>query len=674
MKLKTITKFSILLCFTFFIKTNAQNYWVPLPKGIDNAATSFAINGIGDILIGTTYGGLFFSHDGGKSWTQNKLMNPYSLRINGIQVNSDGIIFIITDQGSYKSVDNGANWTMINLNSDMDNRNIYSIIITKVGDIFISTYSGLYCSHDNGNTVTRINDLRFYGLIQGNNNLLYGFSNTPTKIFYSNDNGNTWNECNTIPNSYSGIGAIGVNSGGRIFVCNTDGLFSSTDYGNTWQKINVVINNQPIFMAPYTIIISNDDKIFISNTNGFMFNGIITSSDAGSTWDWFDQGLINDLTYVYSFAIDSNGYLYTVSESGLVYRTYLPINQNNNYFNYESYLLEASQKYKIPYNILKGIAKTESNIQQGVANMNGDGGCGVMQLTGDTKAKAASLLGVSENELCENTPAGARLNILGGAAVLKDCMCWANPRIISKADFNSCFQNKTGYTFTNSENDALCNALEVWWWPICYYNGGGKDGYISTSNYPYRIWNELNKMINDISYPPLSEVQYLCKGDLIPTDPLKSIDYYDYEISSSDDQLFPEPEKLGKTPSYCIRWTNGNFNPFRDIIIHTNEGLVYTYTDIAKIENILPCFSLEQNYPNPFNPTTTINYSVPKQCYVTIKIYDALGREIKTLVNTDKSAGNYSIEFNASQLASGIYFYRLQAGEFSQTKKFVLLK
>jgi hypothetical protein len=85
-------------------------------------------------------------------------------------------------------------------------------------------------------------------------------------------------------------------------------------------------------------------------------------------------------------------------------------------------------------------------------------------------------------------------------------------------------------------------------------------------------------------------------------------------------------------------------------------------------------FILNQNYPNPFNPTTTINYSVPKSGIVKIKVYDLLGREVATIVNENKPAGNYNIEFNASKLTSGIYFYRMEAGSFSQTKKLLLLK
>jgi hypothetical protein len=85
-------------------------------------------------------------------------------------------------------------------------------------------------------------------------------------------------------------------------------------------------------------------------------------------------------------------------------------------------------------------------------------------------------------------------------------------------------------------------------------------------------------------------------------------------------------------------------------------------------------FKLEQNYPNPFNPTTIINYSIPRATFVTLNVYNVLGEKVKTLVSENKPAGNYSVNFNASELSSGIYFYRIKAGDFSQTKKLILMK
>jgi len=85
-------------------------------------------------------------------------------------------------------------------------------------------------------------------------------------------------------------------------------------------------------------------------------------------------------------------------------------------------------------------------------------------------------------------------------------------------------------------------------------------------------------------------------------------------------------------------------------------------------------FILEQNYPNPFNPITKIEYQLPEPGFVTLKVYDILGREVVKLVNEEKLAGTYEITLYAEQLPSGVYFYRLQAGDYVETKKMILLK
>jgi hypothetical protein len=120
-----------------------------------------------------------------------------------------------------------------------------------------------------------------------------------------------------------------------------------------------------------------------------------------------------------------------------------------------------------------------------------------------------------------------------------------------------------------------------------------------------------------------------------------------------------------------------------NVILNSGEQVVVN--DLNKIYvsgNNLPVqYSLEQNYPNPFNPSTKIRYSIPsvtlsgvEGSLVTLKVYDVLGNEVVTLVNEEKPVGNYEVEFNASGFASGIYFYRIQAGSFVQSKKMILIK
>ncbi|NWF90889.1 MAG: T9SS type A sorting domain-containing protein [Ignavibacteriaceae bacterium] len=135
-------------------------------------------------------------------------------------------------------------------------------------------------------------------------------------------------------------------------------------------------------------------------------------------------------------------------------------------------------------------------------------------------------------------------------------------------------------------------------------------------------------------------------------------------------------------------WVNNDW-------LNTNK-FIYSHTLITDADteiNLLSEFKLEQNYPNPFNPTTKIKFSVPNVILrqaqddndvtlslsesdqmITLKVYDILGNEVATLVDEYKEAGTYEIEFNASKLSSGTYFYRLTAGEISETQKLVLIK
>jgi hypothetical protein len=98
-------------------------------------------------------------------------------------------------------------------------------------------------------------------------------------------------------------------------------------------------------------------------------------------------------------------------------------------------------------------------------------------------------------------------------------------------------------------------------------------------------------------------------------------------------------------------------------------------TEITEPYNASPKeFKLFQNYPNPFNPSTTINFSIPNSGFTQLKVYNTLGKEVQTLVNENKQAGKYQIEFNAENLSNGMYVYRLVRGKFSETKKMILLK
>ena len=116
---------------------------------------------------------------------------------------------------------------------------------------------------------------------------------------------------------------------------------------------------------------------------------------------------------------------------------------------------------------------------------------------------------------------------------------------------------------------------------------------------------------------------------------------------------------------------NGVASLYSNVWTFTTESL----TSVKKTNSFIPTeYSLSQNYPNPFNPSTAINFSIPKESFVTLTIYDPLGRKVKMLVNNELTAGKYYIHFDASGIQSGVYFYHLKAGNFNETKKLILLK
>jgi Arylsulfotransferase (ASST)/Secretion system C-terminal sorting domain len=150
---------------------------------------------------------------------------------------------------------------------------------------------------------------------------------------------------------------------------------------------------------------------------------------------------------------------------------------------------------------------------------------------------------------------------------------------------------------------------------------------------------------------------------------------------------YPDVTNPKGTTIYTRLNSDSNFVPLATSYDSTTNELSFTastfgdfafgtsyLTTLSGSNNVVTTYTLHQNYPNPFNPSTTIEFSIPNSQFVTLKIYDILGRLVKTLVNGEKLPGNYMITFNATDLSSGIYFYRLQAGGFIQSKKMILLK
>ncbi len=231
----------------------------------------------------------------------------------------------------------------------------------------------------------------------------------------------------------------------------------------------------------------------------------------------------------------------------------------------------------------------------------------------------------------------------------------------------------SAYTSSGSTITATINDLAVSTTGDTVY-AAGVDEISKKAKVYYKILSGTNKWeeLTVLGFPSSSEI----KAFTIGVDTLYcAIDNVIYSLDLSS------PTSWESAYLYPVG-TKINVLYYDDLLVGTGTGLYGQHSGVVtgiKDEKITPnSFRLNQNYPNPFNPSTKISYQLPSVSRVTLKIYDILGREVVTLINKEQTAGNYKVNFDASRLSSGVYFYRLiatgGAGNFIETKKMILLK
>ncbi|MBI4810756.1 MAG: T9SS type A sorting domain-containing protein [Ignavibacteriales bacterium] len=145
-------------------------------------------------------------------------------------------------------------------------------------------------------------------------------------------------------------------------------------------------------------------------------------------------------------------------------------------------------------------------------------------------------------------------------------------------------------------------------------------------------------------------------------------------MSTSQPSMYPtfSERRILNTTKYFINWTEGSTTPYK--ISSTTMDNPYGKKSVSSAIDTQQEFELFENYPNPFNPTTVIKYTIPEITHVELKVYDVLGQEVATLVNEMQEAGYKSVQFDASNLPSGLYLYRMKAGKFFSIKKMLLIQ
>lgn len=407
-----------------------------------------------------------------------------------------------------------------------------------------------------------------------------------------------------------------------MFAATEGGVFRSTDGGVNWSTASNGISNGEI------TVLKGDDKYFYAGT---WAGGVFRSDDDGITWK--DVKINSENQRIKDIAIKAP-YLFVTAGSA-------------NYIN----------------------RSTDNGLSWETKNT-GVGSIDLMAVLGQ------NIFGAAEGKITRSTDNGESWNLVYQNSDMKYIRSFFSRDSIIYAGSNSTdFSHPYTITQIVSSTDAgaswanITNELSN-----VYLNGMGKFGpyllaasgtglYRSSDN--GKNWKRTTSLMDGRISIICSNGKNLFGGSI--EEVLISTDMGESWSDISD----------GITESYthimCLYVKGTN------LFAGTTTGLwkrpLSEITGVSSKTNNAPSFySLNQNYPNPFNPVTNITFSLPLESYVTLKVYDVLGKEVAALVNEKLNRGNYSRQFNASGLSSGVYFYRLQAGSFTETKRLNILK
>lgn len=716
-KMKDTILFITILPLIFFTVSSAQDFWQPTNGPFGGAQVNdFLYYGDSTIFLATSEG-LIKSINNGNTWKRNPDLTKF---IYCLSMDSLSVLYAAASQETnpylLKSVDGGNTWIRINNNFWADFRDI--MIFYKDTIIIGSTDKGLYRTIDGGINWIQINNgldhLHINRIrLLSNGELLVGTDGSG--IYRSSDWGNNWISSNNgIPNGGNGYryaySILEVDSG-KVFCGTQNGIYYSTNFGNNWIYRSIGYGNK----RALDLIMDQYNNLYAGTDIG---GGVYSSTNEGEDWNYIG------LNYsIYTLGWDANSDL---CAGGLGYGL-------------NRFTLEDSTWTQI-YN--QGYTPLKMNVLNVTENENLYAGSWLWGLYRSTDRgqfwERTNLPYVDENIISiddstivvgENT--GVYLSRDWGNTWEQIADYWAT-------SFYYNLNNQILYVGTCSVNNGICGiyASTDWgqnWSLVCSVEVSGQATYIKkfllTNSNQYIIasvvyvdpmggnWYRFYRSTNNgQTWETKSTIEIF---DILENyhGILYTINYWELLVSYDEGSTWVSRDTKGT----CLASDNlgriyvgGAGRPVRafdedgiswavvgdypmyvnDITVSTNNH-IYVATDIGvyfgdannlvlsinEVITKIHSFSLSQNYPNPFNPTTKIKYHLPELSKVKLTVYDVLGREVRTLVNEEKPAGSYEVEFDGTNLPSGVYFYRIeaipngrQAGKFSETKKFVLLK
>ena len=437
-------------------------------------------------------------------------------------------------------------------------------------------------------------------------------------VFLSTNNGASWNGTNLTNTDIQTLSVFGTS----IFAGTPDAIFVSTDNGASWAAVNDGSTGLP-----------NDSvkSLAFSGTNLFAgsYDGIFLSTNEGAGWTAANSGLPGD---VQSFAVlgmnvfaGTNGGVFLSSDNGT---SWASTNSGLADLSVRILLVSGASIYAGTLN--GGVYLSTNNgaswtaVNSGLTDFHVTG----LAMGGTYLYAATSGGGVfrSPTNVIQWTPCNSGITTSEIKAI------GASDTNVYVATDSSVYLSTDNGANWNTAETGLPSGTDVLCFAIDSIAGAGNNIFAGTNG----------------------------KGVFLSTDGGAS--WHDINTGMSNTTVL----------TLTFNGTTLFAGTDRGVWSLTVAGLITAVKRDAK--EIPNRFSLSQNYPNPFNPTTMISYQLPVNSLVTLKVYDVLGREVATLVNGRQSAGYHHISFNGANLSSGVYFYRLETGSYTNTKKFLLLK
>lgn len=642
--------------------TDAGNTW--LATTLNDVICRIAFDDSNNVYAAQQYSpGIYKSTDNGNTWN---IWFADAFRVRSMCITKEGCFFAGNESGGlYKSSDNGLSWT----SQSITDKEISSILSLSDGQLFLSTLGrGIFTSNDSGNTWTQINNANLtytiYSFISDKNDNLY--AGHWDKISKSTDRGLTWELIGNF--NITSESVLDVDDSNNVYYAH-HGIYKSTDSGSNWSylggpnyiKAICTINNK-IFLGTYDGIYRYDPDMPIYVGNNYLPLQVGNKWQYFGTEEYYFQGITSYSYFLTLVSVNSdtviNGIKYYKYHSDWVRyseedkKIYVWVNNSDRLY-LDMQLIPAT-----PFNQYSIFSTWQNHVFRTAKQLHGN--TTIFGVTSNYKgfvfdSSITYNQAVGEVErYVENFGMayfyyGASPN-LGRTSVV--IMAILHDSLGFPVYYTNHFKPQISIlplTIVGTNVFDMTFIVEHHYSKSTWYYNFIDSVYMESF---YRK-NDTTIYNNNILASLYANTFSYRINTILDSTLLKSGYSFYYRIVAKDKGLIKETSIAPDTGYYKCVWD-------------FSTGLAWNKE--------LNEFALMQNFPNPFNPSTNIRFQIPKQSFVTLKIFDVLGRQVGLLIHEEKSPGIYQLSYDASGLANGTYFYQLTADDFIQVKKMQVMK